>query len=277
MKKKNSEINSYFRISKEADITQTGFLSYAERLSRSHPYIYYVARKIAFYLNIFEREFDGIKDINFSKKKINFLDVGSSDGIAIKYINKIKPLNFIYAFEPNKLYFKKLIKLKNNFNNLKCFNFGLSNKAKEHVVFIPYFRFLGSIYYMITYTFYDLIELRENLKINFIFKKNIKIKKLKIKLNKFNTFKNRIDLVKLDVNGHEFNILKGLKKLILRDKPAFILEELENIRKIQIFMNRYHYKCYYYDVNVKKLIQIKAKNNKNLNFYFLQKKHLKLI
>lgn len=277
MKKKNSEINSYFRISKEADITQTGFLSYAERLSRSHPYIYYVARKIAFYLNIFEREFDGIKDINFSKKKINFLDVGSSDGIAIKYINKIKPLNFIYAFEPNKLYFKKLIKLKNNFNNLKCFNFGLSNEAKEHVVFIPYFRFLGSIYYMITYTFYDLIELRENLKINFIFKKNIKIKKLKIKLNKFNTFKNRIDLVKLDVNGHEFNILKGLKKLILRDKPAFILEELENIRKIQIFMNRYHYKCYYYDVNVKKLIQIKAKNNKNLNFYFLQKKHLKLI
>ena len=277
MKKKSSEINSYFRISKEADITQTGFLSYAERLSRSHPYIYYVARKIAFYLNIFEREFDGIKDINFSKKKINFLDVGSSDGIAIKYINKIKPLNFIYAFEPNKLYFEKLIKLKNNFNNLKCFNFGLSNKAKEHVVFIPYFRFLGSIYYMITYTFYDLIELRENLKINFIFKKNIKIKKLKIKLNKFNAFKNRIDLVKLDVNGHEFNILKGLKKLILRDKPAFILEELENIRKIQIFMNRYHYKCYYYDVDVKKLIQIKAKNNKNLNFYFLQKKHLKLI
>lgn len=277
MKKKSSEINSYFRISKEADITQTGFLSYVERLSRSHPYIYYVARKIAFYLNIFEREFDGIKDINFLKKKINFLDVGSSDGIAIKYINKIKPLNFIYAFEPNKLYFKKLIKLKKNFNNLKCFNFGLSNKAKEHVVFIPYFRFLGSIYYMITYTFYDLIELRENLKINFIFKKNIKIKKLKIKLNKFNTFKNRIDLVKLDVNGHEFNILKGLKKLILRDKPAFILEELENIRKIQIFMNRYHYKCYYYDVNVKKLIQIKAKNNKNLNFYFLQKKHLKLI
>ena len=130
---------------------------------------------------------------------------------------------------------------------------------------------------MITYTFYDLIELRENLKINFIFKKNIKIKKLKIKLNKFNAFKNRIDLVKLDVNGHEFNILKGLKKLILRDKPAFILEELENIRKIQIFMNRYHYKCYYYDVDVKKLIQIKAKNNKNLNFYFLQKKHLKLI
>ena len=128
---------------------------------------------------------------------------------------------------------------------------------------------------MATYTFYDLVELKKNLKTNFIFKKNIKIKKLKIKLKKAIVFNDAIDLVKIDVNGHEFSIVKGLKKLILRDKPVFILEELENITKIQNFMNTYNYECFYYDVKTKKLTKNNLFRNKNLNFYFLQKKHIK--
>ena len=274
MLKKDYKSTSYFKISDEVDITQTGILSYLERLSRSHPYIYYFARKIAFHLNIFEREFDGIKKIKFTQKKINLIDVGASDGIAIKYINKLKPLNYIYAFEPNKLYYKQLINLKNKFKNLRTYCFGLSEKKKEHIVFIPYFNFLGKIYYMITYTFYNLQELKHNLKINFIFKHNIKIKKFKIKLGNFSYFDQKIDLVKLDVNGHEFSVIKGLKKLLLKDKPAIILEELENIDKIEFFLKKYNYKCYYYDVNSKKLLKKEDINQKNLNFYFLQKKHL---
>ena len=271
VKKIDSEIN------KDADITLTGLLSYIERLSRSHPYLYYIARKVAFHLNIFKKEFDGVSKINFSKKKINLLDIGSSDGIAIKYINKIKPLKIIYAFEPNKLYFNQLVKLKNKFNHINCYNFGLSNINKSHTVFVPYFKFLRQIYFMATYTFYDLVELKKNLKTNFIFKKNIKIKKLKIKLKKAIVFNDAIDLVKIDVNGHEFSIVKGLKKLILRDKPVFILEELENITKIQNFMNTYNYECFYYDVKTKKLTKNNLFRNKNLNFYFLQKKHIKKI
>ena len=274
MPKKKRKPSSYFEISDEADITQTGILSYLERLSRSHPYIYYFARKIAFHLNIFEREFDGVKKIKFTQKKINLIDVGASDGIAIKYINKLKPLNYIYAFEPNKLYYKQLINLKNKFQNLRTYCFGLSEKKKVHIVFIPSFKFLGKIYYMITYTFYNLKELKHNLKINFTFKHNIKIKKFKIKLDKFSYFDQKIDLVKLDVNGHEFSVIKGLKKLLLKDKPALILEELKNIDKIEFFLKKYKYKCYYYDVNNRKLVKKENKNKKNLNFYFLQKKHL---
>lgn len=127
---------------------------------------------------------------------------------------------------------------------------------------------------MITYTFYNLKELKHNLKINFTFKHNIKIKKFKIKLDKFSYFDQKIDLVKLDVNGHEFSVIKGLKKLLLKDKPALILEELKNIDKIEFFLKKYKYKCYYYDVNNRKLVKKENKNKKNLNFYFLQKKHL---
>ena len=35
---------------------------------------------------------------------------------------------------------------------------------------------------------------------------------------------NKISLVKIDAEGHEYNVLKGMKKLILKDKPALIVE-----------------------------------------------------
>ncbi len=264
MKKKNSK----------ADITQTGILSFFERISRSHPYIYFFARNLAFYLNIFEKEFEGIKKINFKKVKINFIDVGASDGIAIKYINKIKLLDNIYAFEPNKVYYKRLIKLKNDFKNLKVFNFGLSNKKQKHTVFIPYINLFGKLYYMITYTFYDLKDLKHNLKINYIFKKQIKIERVKINLNTYENYRSKIDLVKIDVNGHELNVVKGIVRLIKKNKPAIILEELDNIEKIEQFLGKYGYKCYYYNLKNKMLKKINKKNPQNLNYYFLQKNHI---
>ena len=42
------------------DITQIGLLAIFERISRSHPFFYIISREIAFRLNIFEREFDGL-------------------------------------------------------------------------------------------------------------------------------------------------------------------------------------------------------------------------
>lgn len=263
MKKRNNKV----------DITQTGIFSYLERISRSHPYIYFFARNLAFYLNIFEKEFDGIRNINFKKEKINLIDVGASDGIAIKYINKIKPLKHIYAFEPNQVYYERLIKFKSNFKNLSVFNFGLSNKKQKHTVFIPYIRLLGKMYHMITYTFYNLDELKHNLKINYIFKKQIKIDKVKINLSTYDNFKHNIDLVKIDVNGHELNVVKGILRLIKKDKPAIILEELDNITKIAELLSKYDYKCYNYSLKSKILKKINRKRPENLNYYFLQKKH----
>jgi FkbM family methyltransferase len=267
----------FFLNKTKADITQTGVLAYIERLSRSHPYIYMFARKVAFYFNIFEKEFDGVKKIKFSNNKINLLYIGASDGIAIKYINKFKTLNNIYAFEPNIFYFKKLLKLKKNFKKLKSYNFGLSDRTRSHLVFIPFFEFFGRRYYMFTYTFYNLIELKENLRINFVFKKNMKIKKKRLKLKTMPSINNKIDLVKIDVNGHELNVIMSLKKLILKDSPAFILEDFENIDKIKNFMKKYNYGCYYYSVELNKLLKYRNKKNKNLNFYFLKKNHLKKI
>ena len=123
------------------DITQTGFMAILERISRSHPFFYLISRNLAFRFNIFEKEFEALKLINFRKKKINFIDIGASDGIAIKYINKIIKLNYVYAFEPNLHYVKRLKKLKKSFKNLRIFDFGLNNKKSNLKLYIPKIKF----------------------------------------------------------------------------------------------------------------------------------------
>ena len=82
-----------------------------------------------------------------------------------------------------------------------------------------------------------------------------------------------IDLVKIDVNGHELNVVKGILRLIKKDKPAIILEELDNITKIAELLSKYDYKCYNYSLKSKILKKINRKRPENLNYYFLQKKH----
>ena len=41
-----------------------------ERISRSHPFFYLISRNLAFRFNIFEKEFEALRFINFKKKKL---------------------------------------------------------------------------------------------------------------------------------------------------------------------------------------------------------------
>ena len=85
------------------DQTQRGFLFILERIARSHPLVYLLIRYLANIFIIFEDDFNGVKLLKFNKK-INLIDVGASDGIAIKFISKIIDINNVYAFEPNKIF-----------------------------------------------------------------------------------------------------------------------------------------------------------------------------
>ena len=64
--------------------TNTGILSFFEKVVRSHPLIYYIVRSLIRYTQIFEEDANGVSFLNF-KKKINIIDVGASDGIALKF------------------------------------------------------------------------------------------------------------------------------------------------------------------------------------------------
>ena len=125
---------------------------------------------------------------------------------------------------------------------------------------------------MFTYAFYNKDELKENLKVNFILKKNFLIDEFFFKTKKYTNFNKKIDLIKIDVNGNEMNVIKGLYNLIKRDKPILIVEELNDISKIKKLLDKIGYDCYIYNLK-KKLITKNFKSSKKLYFFFINKKY----
>ena len=62
--------------------TNSGFLFFLEKIVRSHPLLYFITRYFIRYTNIFEQDANGVTFLNLDKK-VNIIDVGASDGIAL--------------------------------------------------------------------------------------------------------------------------------------------------------------------------------------------------
>ena len=77
--------------------TNEGFFSILEKIIRSHPAIYLIIRNLIRYTNIFEKDFDGLKKINFNNK-INIIDVGASDGLSVKFFLNNLSVNKVICF-----------------------------------------------------------------------------------------------------------------------------------------------------------------------------------
>ena len=77
--------------------------------------------------NYFENDFFYLKKI-FRNRKINIIDVGASDGISAQFFIKNLNPKYIFCYEPQKIFFKKLVNLKKKYKMLKIFNYGLGEK-----------------------------------------------------------------------------------------------------------------------------------------------------
>ena len=119
------------------DRSQTGVLFFFERIARSHPILYIIARYFADKLNIFESEYNGLSKLRFTKK-VNLLDIGASNGISIKFFNSKLNLGKIFAVEPNEFYCEALKKIR----NIKVYNFGLGDKNEKKKYLYLSIRFL---------------------------------------------------------------------------------------------------------------------------------------
>jgi len=254
----------------ESKLATSGYLSVLEKIVRAHPLIYIFLRSIIRFTNIFEKDFDGVKLLNF-KDKVNLIDVGASDGIAIKFLNKNLRCNKILCFEPDPSYVTIL--KKSNIKNLIIKPFGIGIKNSSIDVFVPRYKIFNKSFDIISYTGYDNKFLKHMLS-DFKFKNNLSITKKKIFIRKINKINHKIHLIKVDTNGHELSIIIGLLKFIKRDKPALIVEENYDSNKITKLLKRFSYKGYYYSISKKKF-ELK-KNKDALNKYYLQEKHLKI-
>ena len=255
----------------------SGFFKILEKVIRSHPLLYYVARYFIRFTNIFEDDAHGVVLLNF-KNKINIIDVGASDGIAARFFNKKLKVNKILCFEPNQSYIKILKGLK--IKNLIVFPYGISQLNEKHIIYYPRYKFFTKNFDLIPYTFYKKSRLLEQIEIDFKFKKNLSIVKRLINLKKIQKIQYKISLIKIDVNGYEFSTVKGLKKIIEKDRPAMLVEtdttslDKEN-EKIANFLKKFNYRKYRFSKNEQSFVEIKKRYP--LNTYFLQKNHLKFI
>ncbi|MDB4845790.1 FkbM family methyltransferase [Candidatus Pelagibacter sp.] len=254
----------------ESKLATSGFITFFEKIARSHPLIYIFLRSIIRFTNIFEKDFNGVKLLNF-ENKVNLIDVGASDGIATKFLKNNLKCNKILCFEPDQNYVKILRKLK--IKNLTIKPFGIGLKDSKIDIFIPRYKIFNKNFDIISYTGYDE-KFMNHMLLDFRFKNNLSIIKKKIFIKKINRINHKIDLIKIDTNGHELSIIKGLIKFIKRDKPALLVEENYDSNKIMKLLKSHSYKGYYYSIKKKKFELKKDKDA--LNRYYLQKKHLKI-
>jgi len=259
----------------ERSNTQKGILSFIEYFIRSVPIFYIIARKIVRFTDIFEEDAKGVKLLNFNNKKINIIDIGASDGIATKFFIKNLDVKKVYCFEPN-IHYCKIMKKKFKLSKIKVVvkEMAVGNKVGKIKIFIPNYIFFGKRFPLITYTFYDKKKCLDQIKKDFLSYKSFIIEKTYLKIFKPPTFKDEINLIKIDINGNEYDTLLSLKSVIGKDKPALLIEGLDDIKKIKFFLKKFRYNSYIY--KDKELIK-NSNNEKSLNYYFLQENHVKIL
>ena len=246
-----------------------GILSFFENIIRSHPVIYFFIRKLIRFTNIFEEDANGVKIINF-QNEINIMDIGASDGIASKFFLKNLKVKKIYCYEPDKQYIKILKKLD---KKIIVKSYAVGNKNENLDVYYPEVKILGKKIKLVTYCYYNKIDLEKQINLDFKFKKNLKIIKKNLHIKKISKFNDKIDLIKIDVNGFEYFVIEGLSEIIKKNKPAIILETGKDIKKINNVLKKFNYKQFIYSKIENKFYNYKKKNA--LNTYFLQDNHIR--
>jgi FkbM family methyltransferase len=197
---------------------------------RNIPIVYIFYRKI--FLPFFHKN-----DLNILLlRKFTFnhsLDIGANVGTyAIELQKNSKTL---YCFEPltRNINFLKLLLNK----NAKYFKFALGNNNENNFIKIP----LNESDELE----YALSSVKNNFS-NYI-KKKIKIKKLD-KLYYKSFIINNLDFVKIDVEGFEFQVLQGMRKILKKTSPIFLIEIEErhnkNFMQVINFLSSRGYKTY---------------------------------
>ena len=148
-------------------------------------------------------------------KKFSVLDIGANIGNHTVFFSErfLK----IFAYEPVVKNFKLLKLNTEDLNNVKIFNYGVSDVEEEKNINIISDNLGGT-------------STKDNNKKDL--EKKISIEKIKLKnLNKENILNDKISLVKIDTEGMEYQVLNGISDIINRDSPI-ILYEIINFDEI---------------------------------------------
>ncbi len=219
----------------------------------------------------------------------SFLDVGGNIGLSTLGFRQLGyHKNDILVFEPDNYLFKNFLEpLKKNHKKMIVYNFGLSNKKEKKYLFQAYYKNLFLHFNNSFNLKYIKKKIRDNYPTNY---QKFSYRKKKLNLKKFDelNIKKKICFVKIDVEGFDHLVLRGMKKLIARNFPIFLIEfNVSNFIKI-LNLLRKKYNCFIYlfeEDDLKKLDKMDIKNllnNKTIdlrysknsfNIYFVPKNY----
>jgi len=237
-----------------------------------------------------DKDYYALQKLFPKNEKRTFIDVGGNIGLSTIGFRELGfNQNKIYVFEPDYNLIKKYLKkIKQRYNKIKIFNFGLSNKetvAKLYKAFYKkkFFHFNNSFDKN-----YIINKLRDNYgedSSKFIIKSSL------LRLKKFDDLNilEKICFIKIDVEGLDHLVLYGMKKCIKKNFPVFLIEyNLSNFKKIYNFLKKY-YEFKFYNFKKNKLVKIndielsylkrgkileKEFKKNSVNIFFIKKKQL---
>ena len=209
-------------------------------------------KTILFLISFIDRYYHQRKIYNFL---INFkiktaFDVGAHKGEFLKLIKKLKNVEKIYSFEPQKKIYQKL----NIFsieNKIFCFNFALGNNNEIRKLKINKVSSTSTFSEINDLSLWYKIKsfiLRGSTKSSFIDEEKVNVMKLDDFCDDYKI--SNIDLLKIDTEGHEKQVLEGALNLIKEKKIKYILLEFHlsnmysnySVNDLENFLNNYNFK-----------------------------------
>jgi FkbM family methyltransferase len=168
-----------------------------------------------------EPDFDALRIIPGLNNALA-IDVGANRGDTIQAIQMRTRNTKVMAFEPNPLIFSRLHRIYKNRDDVKLFNFGLSNRDEIvtlHVPFYKQFMFDGLASFDIKSALSWL-----NGRIFFYDEKYLSLRNIDCCLTRLDRFELSPAFIKVDVQGFEHQVLTGAIDTIRRCRPVILTE-----------------------------------------------------
>ena len=134
----------------------------------------------------------------------------------------------------------------------------MGDKNQNIFVYYPEYRIFGKKFKLVTLCYYNKLELKKQLLLDFKFRDNLFIVKEKLKIKKLKTKNFKVDLIKIDVNGYEYNVVKVLIHIIKKNKPALLIETNKDTYKIRNILKNMHIINIFILINAKHLKEVKV-------------------
>lgn len=198
------------------------------------------------------------------------IDAGANFGFYTHFLSKlVGTQGRVYSFEPISLTYRILATnvRKLSLDNVKVFNYAVSNRDGSETMMIPRFQSGAENFYQARIAVPDI--------------KSQKFRRFPVQLRTLDSLSGlragKIALIKIDVEGHELPVIEGAESLIKQFMPALLIEvsgDPDNNKsaagELLDRLKTYGYSPYWYDGS---RLKPRVFGDKSINYFFLTQAH----